>query len=127
MGAVQGDLVGRIVALDFVPRGAPVVAAHALHHRALADLHRGTDPHAHHMRHAAQHHTGSPAADQHVAAIGQIEDFLGLVMRQLLAADPQAIEQRGAAFEQVMDRAFPHVQVLGNVMLDQMVQNNREP
>ena len=79
------------------------------------------------MRHVAQNHAGAPAADQHVAVVGQFEDFLGRVACQALAADLQALEQRGAAFEKVMDGTLPHVQVLGDVMLDQMVENNRKP
>ena len=106
--------MGGIVAFDFLPCGAPVLDFLALHHRPLADFHRGADPHAHHVRHAPQNHAGSPAADQDVSMVCQFEDFLGRVVRQALAAGSQALEQRGAAFEKVMDGALPHMQVLGD-------------
>ena len=67
---------------------------------------------------SAQNHARAPAADHDVSLVRQIEDFLGRITREALAAGLQALEQRGAAFEQVMDGTLPHMQMLGDVMLD---------
>ena len=68
----------------------------------------------------------APAANQHVAPGSELEHFLGRIARQALAADLPALAQRGAAFETVVNGAFPHVHVLGEVVLDELVQNHRQ-
>ena len=37
------------------------------------------------------------------------------------------LAQRGAAFEKVMDGTIPHMQVLREIMLDHLVENQRQP
>jgi hypothetical protein len=45
-------------------------------------LHRARDAHAHHVRHRPQQAGRAPAAQHHVAALGQREEFLGRVERK---------------------------------------------
>ena len=124
---LQGALVGSVVAFDFPPRGAPVLEAGPLHHRPLADFHRGTDADAHHVRHLSQNDTRSPAADQ-----GRFPFALGRGFPRPCKA-PGACSgfcqrpRRVAAFETVMDGTIPHVHVLGEMMLDQFVENTVSP
>ena len=116
--------VGGIVAFNFPSCGAPVLDVLALHHRPLANF-LGAQTRTLTTCGTPRRISQAPSRGSGYCHGSPDRGF------PLPCSAPGACRRFGGdqaawpAFEKAMDGAFPHVQVLGDVMLDQMVE--RQP
>src|SRR5262245_5784886 len=115
-----------VISLDFATCNGGVLETETLHQDPLTVGHRRADAHAKDMWHGLQEIGRAPAANKDVALSGELQYFLRRVERHARAVELPTFEQRSFPFKDSMHLAFGHAGTLGDVMLDDLVMNDRK-